>query len=387
MKKTVRSSRKSLSFIITLSGGDETTNVYRRAKQNVARSSSSNERLEEEKRQLRWCLEQERVRAPEVKLGAVSEAFGESASEGKAERSTAASSVKGSEVLSPPKFVGGTSDNPFKGIYAPYTPERPLQSPTVTVSQVLAPSVPTQAPLGPVSSVPGQFGFATGTGVSFGQGPQVTASSVGQGPSSSGQARDSMPSGTDNNGQGGADRRFGSGPPNPPGGGGPGDGGGSGNEGSYMSVDSSGSEEDVRATPKLRKRRWKEQDSINIPQLPQEFQTSVAGATQCCKASTRLRADLMIRHCFGPSSRGPRGHRRSSGERVPDKFRTLSMKAYYCLAESCSRRSGTTHDSKSGGWLQMGRTTPGLVLLRWFSDTFRQVIPRKLCTMSLTCLK
>ena len=74
-----------------------------RAKQNVARIQARNARLEEEKRQLRWCLEQERARAPEVKLGAVSEAFGESASEGKAERSTAASSVKGSEVLSPSK--------------------------------------------------------------------------------------------------------------------------------------------------------------------------------------------------------------------------------------------------------------------------------------------
>lgn len=226
---------------------------------------------------------------------------------------------------------GGTSDNPFKSIYAPYSPERPLESPTVTVSKVLAPSVPTQAPLGPASSVSDQFGFATGTGASFCQGPQVSPPSAG--PKSFGQARESPLQ---------EDRvvvlvqvhrirlaevvlvTV-----------------GAGLAMNYVSVDSSGSEEDVGVGRKLRKRRWKEQDSISTPQLPQgtpgfrSWRNTVLQSIDEAPGRADDQALVWAKQVEDPEVSD------EVLEKVPDKFKNLEQESHYCFAKSCSRGSRT----------------------------------------------
>ena len=72
-------------------------------------------------------------------------------------------------------------------------------------------------------------------------------------------------------------------------------------------------------------------------------------------------------------------------EVVPDKFRTLSRKLTTALQRIAQ---GDLDNELLKKWRMACRWVDprlGWFFSVWFSDTFRQVIPRMLCTMSLTC--
>ena len=124
------------------------------------------------------------------------------------------------------------------------------------------------------------------------------------------------------------------------------------------------SEEDVRVTPKLRKRRWKEQDSINIPQLPQgtpgfrSWRNTVLQSIREASGRPDDQALVWAKQVEDPMVTD------EALENVPDKSKTLSMKLTAALQRVAQGDLGRRITEKVEDGLQMGRSTPGLVLLR-----------------------